>query len=86
VTSWSAIDKDISLVSAWRQSEIAISEDFLHPHLVNGYARKLEGEYWTQRPTTGTVTLTFHTKDMLDEMPSDLPAHPMSIERPGPNP
>lgn len=40
--------------------------------------RKLEGEYWTQRQTTGTVTLTFRTKKLLDEMPSDLPTHPLA--------
>lgn len=43
--------------------------------------RKLEGEYWTQRQTTGTVTLTFKTKDLLDELPPDLPVHPMSDGR-----
>ncbi len=40
--------------------------------------RRLEGEYWTQRQTTGTVTLTFRTKELLDEMPSDLSRHPVS--------
>jgi hypothetical protein len=40
--------------------------------------RKLEGEYWTQRQTTGTVTLTFRTKKLLDELPRDLPAHPVT--------
>jgi SMODS-associating 2TM, beta-strand rich effector domain len=39
---------------------------------------KLEGEYWTQQQTTGTVTLTFKTKELLDELPSDFPAHPMA--------
>lgn len=39
---------------------------------------KLEGEYWTQRQTTGTVTLTFRTKELLDEVPHDLSAHPMA--------
>lgn len=39
---------------------------------------KLEGEYWTQRQTTGTVTLTFRTKELLDEIPNDLPEHPVS--------
>ena len=38
---------------------------------------KLEGEYWTQRQTTGKITLSFRTREMLDELPSDLPAHPM---------
>lgn len=39
---------------------------------------KLEGEYWTQRQTTGAVRLTFRTKELLDEMPPDLSAHPMT--------
>jgi len=39
---------------------------------------KLEGEYWTQRQTTGTVTLQFHTRELLDELPADLPPHPMN--------
>lgn len=39
---------------------------------------KLEGEYWTQRQTSGTVTLTFRTRDLFDEIPSDLQEHPVS--------
>ena len=39
---------------------------------------KLEGEYWTQRQTTGTVTLGYLTSKLLDETPSDLPRHPMT--------
>jgi len=39
---------------------------------------KLEGEYWTQRQTTGTVTLTFRTRELFDEIPSDLSQHPVS--------
>ena len=39
---------------------------------------KLEGEYWTQRKTTGTITLTFHAKDLFDELPVDFPVHPMT--------
>lgn len=39
---------------------------------------KLVGEYWTQRHTTGTVTLNFRTKKLLDEIPNDLPEHPVS--------
>lgn len=31
--------------------------------------QKLEGEYWTQRQTTGTVTLMLRTKKYLDELP-----------------
>jgi len=41
-------------------------------------ADKLEGEYWTQRQTTGTVTLTFRTRDLFDEIPDDFPEHPLS--------
>ena len=39
---------------------------------------KLVGEYWTQRKTTGTVTMTFKTKELLDELPTDIPAHPVA--------
>ncbi len=47
-------------------------------NIVAKSARKLEGEYWTQRQTTGTVKLTFKTKELLDELPADFPDHPMS--------
>lgn len=33
---------------------------------------KLEGEYWTQRKTTGTVELTFLTKKLLEEVPREF--------------
>lgn len=39
--------------------------------------RKLQGEYWTQRQTIGTVTLTFYSKELSQTMPSDVPPHPM---------
>lgn len=41
-------------------------------------ARKLEGEYWTQRQTAGTVSLTFREKELLEEIPSDLSGHPVT--------
>lgn len=41
---------------------------------------KLEGEYWTQRQTTGSVKLTFRAKDLVDELPVDFPAHPMMAD------
>ena len=44
---------------------------------------KLAGEYWTQRQTNGSVLLTFRTKKLLDELPGDLPAHPVTA---GPGP
>ncbi len=47
-------------------------------NIIGTSVSKLEGEYWTQRQTTGTVTLTFRTKELLDEVPPDLSAHPMT--------
>ncbi len=47
-------------------------------NIIEHPVRKLEGEYWTQRQTTGTVTLTFRTKTLLEELPTDFPAHPMA--------
>lgn len=41
---------------------------------------KLEGEYWTQRQTMGTVTLAFRTRELLDDLPADLPPHPMTVK------
>ncbi len=47
-------------------------------NIIGTPVNKLEGEYWTQRQTIGTVILTFLTNVLLDEMPSDLPAHPVT--------
>jgi len=47
-------------------------------NIIGKPVHKLEGEYWTQRKTTGTVTLTFRTRDLFDEIPSDLSEHPVS--------
>ncbi len=47
-------------------------------NIIGTPAHKLKGEYWTQRQTTGTVTLTFRGSALLDEMPSDIPPHPVS--------
>ncbi len=49
-------------------------------NIIGEPVRKLEGEYWTQRQTTGTVTLTFRSRDILDELPPDLAVHPMAGE------
>lgn len=46
-------------------------------NIIGNPVHKLEGEYWTQRQTTGSVTLTFHTAELLDELPTDLLAHSM---------
>ena len=47
-------------------------------NIIGKPVHKLEGEYWTQRQTAGTVTLSYRTSQLLDEMPSDLPKHPMT--------
>jgi hypothetical protein len=47
-------------------------------NIIGKPVHKLEGEYWTQRKTAGTITLTFRTKKLLDEIPSDFPEHSVS--------
>ncbi len=47
-------------------------------NIIGNPVRKLSGEYWTQRHTTGTVTLSFRTNELLDEMPSDFPKQQVS--------
>jgi hypothetical protein len=47
-------------------------------NIVGTPASKIEGEYWTQRQTSGAVTLTFRGRALLEEIPGDLPAHPMA--------
>ena len=49
-------------------------------NLIGKSVRKLEGEYWTQRQTTGIVIVTFKTKELLDELPADFANHPMTSE------
>lgn len=49
-------------------------------NIIGKPAQKLEGEYWTQRQTIGSATLTFLKKELLDEFPPDLPPHPMNGE------
>jgi tRNA nucleotidyltransferase (CCA-adding enzyme) len=48
-------------------------------NIIGNPASKLEGEYWTQQQTTGTVTLTFRGKELLEELPANLPIHPMAL-------
>jgi len=45
--------------------------------IIGNPVNKLEGEYWTQRQTTGAITLSFREKSLLDELPDNLPIHPM---------
>jgi len=63
----------------------SILRDWSTPHdgsilfnIIGKHVYKLEGEYWTQRQTIGTITLTFLTKNLLDELPIDLPIQPLS--------
>jgi len=46
-------------------------------NITNGNDPKLKGEYWTERETTGSVTLSKLTDELLDELPSDFPPHPV---------
>lgn len=40
-------------------------------------AKKLFGNYWTARKTTGEIELTDCCKDILDEVPEGMDQHPM---------
>jgi hypothetical protein len=40
--------------------------------IIGNPARKLKGQYWTARKSTGDIILTFREKKLLDEMPDDL--------------
>lgn len=44
-------------------------------NLIGTPVSKLKGRYWTDRETTGEITLTFREKKLLDEIPEDLPPH-----------
>ena len=50
-------------------------------NIIGTPVHKLEGEYWTQRQTTGSVTLTLRATELVDELPIDLPAHPMTADK-----
>lgn len=41
-------------------------------NIIGKPVHKLEGEYWTQRNTIGSVSLKFLTKALLEEMPSNV--------------
>jgi hypothetical protein len=46
--------------------------------IIQSSPMKLKGRYWTERKTTGELNFTFHSKEMLEEIPGDFAAHPMS--------
>lgn len=82
------IDKDVQirrLCYSYTSTPKAALRDRSTPHdgtirfdIIGQPVQKLEGEYWTQRQTTGTVTLIFRTKKKLDDLPGDLSQHPMT--------
>ena len=82
------IDKDAQvkrLCYSYTSRSKAALRDRSTPHdgtvlfnIIGKPVHKLEGEYWTQRQTARTVTLTFRTKELLDEIPNDLSEHPVS--------
>lgn len=47
--------------------------------IIGNPVNKLKGIYWTTRKTTGSLTFTFHCKEILAEYPTDLGQHPMLI-------
>ncbi|WP_044412214.1 Cap15 family cyclic dinucleotide receptor domain-containing protein [Thiomicrospira microaerophila] len=40
--------------------------------------KKLVGRYWTERETKGEIIFEYRTKDLLEELPSDLSDHPVT--------
>jgi hypothetical protein len=46
--------------------------------IVGTPATKLRGIYWTERKTTGEITLAFRERRLLEEMPDDAAPHPVS--------
>jgi len=82
------IDKDAQvkrLCYSYTSRPKAALRDRSTPHdgtmlfnIIGKPVHKLEGEYWTQRQTTGTVSLSYLTSEQLDEMPNDLAKHPMT--------
>jgi hypothetical protein len=48
--------------------------------IIEAPIKKLSGRYWTERKTTGEIALTFNSNKMLEELPAELGAHPVTIE------
>jgi hypothetical protein len=46
--------------------------------VIGNPAEKLTGVYWSSRTTAGEVNLTFRGREMLEEYPAELGAHPVS--------
>jgi len=41
---------------------------------------KLQGRYWTERPTTGEIVLDHFTTECLEQLPDDFGEHPITEE------
>jgi len=39
---------------------------------------KLTGRYWTERLTKGEISLEFHSKELLEEIPDNFESHPVT--------
>ncbi|MEE4790881.1 hypothetical protein V2K52_25540 [Pseudomonas alliivorans] len=46
--------------------------------IIEKQQKKLVGRYWTERLTKGEIILQFHSCELLDELPEDLGAHPVT--------
>lgn len=42
---------------------------------------KLVGRYWTERLTKGEIVLEYHSKELLEELPDELGAHPVTEDQ-----
>jgi hypothetical protein len=45
--------------------------------IIGDPVKKLKGQYWTARKTTGEIEMTFRGKKLLEEYPEGLGDHPM---------
>lgn len=46
--------------------------------IVEKKERKLKGDYWTNRKTKGEIILEFYSKELLEQLPSDIEKHPVT--------
>ncbi len=47
-------------------------------NIINHNGKKLVGNYWTERQTTGDIELEYWKKERFQEYPSELGQHPMN--------
>jgi hypothetical protein len=47
--------------------------------IIESPSKKLIGRYWTERKTTGEITLEFSCENLLEVLPSGLGPHPVTI-------